>query len=305
MIRTAGVVWAGTLCLKVVTTGDECLIERFGKYHRKLEAGWHLVLPFVETISFKSTTREQVLDVPPQQCYTKDNAPLKADAVVYMRVEDVIMARYKVEDFYGAIKNLCLTQLREEVGKLTLDETFSSRERINFELLKDLNAVCRGWGVEITRVELQNLQPSATIKDAMELQMAAERKKRAAILQSEGEKRTLVNEAEGRAEAAIKDAEAKSKATILGAEAEASRQRIEAKGLKLAIKAVAEAIAGGNEEHTIPTHEAMEAAVQFLIAVRYLETQGRVATSNNSKVVLLPSKDSLPMTYGGLKFLLD
>jgi len=289
-------------CLKVVTTGDTCLIERFGRYHRKLEAGWHLLVPVVDTISFQATTREQVLDVPPQQCYTKDNAPLQADAVVYMKIQDVVMARYNVQDIYGAILNLCLTQLREEVGKLTLDETFSSRERINRELLNDLNEVCRGWGIEITRVELQNLQPSTTIKEAMELQMAAERKKRAAILQSEGERTTLVNQAEGRAEAAIKDAEAKQRATILGAEAESNRQRIEAEGLREAIRAVAEAI-GGNK--AIPKSEAVEAAVQFLTAVRYLETQGRVATSDNSKVILLPSKDSLPMTYGGLKFLLE
>jgi len=291
-------------CLRVVTTGDEYLVERFGKFHRRLDAGWHIVLPIVEKISFEVTTREQVLDVPPQQCYTKDNAPIKADAVVYMKVQNVVAARYNVQDIYGAILNLCLTQLREEVGKLTLDESFSSRERINRELLKDLNEVCLGWGVEITRVELQNLQPSPAIKDAMELQMAAERKKRAAILQSEGEKTTLINEAEGRATAAIRDAEAQHRATILGAEAEANRQRIEAEGFQTAIRAVSDAI-GGHQNGGVPSSEAIEAAVQFLTAVRYLETQGALAKSNNSKVILLPSKDSLPMTYGGLKFLLD
>jgi regulator of protease activity HflC (stomatin/prohibitin superfamily) len=296
--------WGFASCLKVVTTGDECLIERFGRYHRKLGAGWHFLLPIVETISFEVTTREQVLDVPPQQCYTKDNAPLKADAVVFMRIQDVVMAKYNVEDIYGAIMNLCLTQLREEVGKLTLDESFSSRERINFALLKDLNGVCRGWGIEITRVELQNLQPSRTIEDAMELQMAAERKKRAAILHSEGEKTTLVNKAEGRAEAAIKDAEARQRATILGAEAESNRQRIEAEGLQVAIRAVSEAI-GNNGDSAIQKSEATEAAVQFLIAIRYLEMQGKIAESDNSKVILLPSKDSMPMTYGGLKFLME
>jgi len=292
-------------CLKVVTTGDECLIERFGRYHRKLDAGWHFLVPIVETISFEVTTREQVLDVPPQQCYTKDNAPIKADAVVFMRVEDPGMAKYNVEDIYNAIMNLCLTQLREEIGKLTLDESFSSRERINFALLKELNSVCRGWGIEITRVELQNLQPSQTILEAMELQMAAERKKRAAILQSEGEKTTLVNEAEGRAEAAIKNAEAGQRATILGAEAESNRQRIEAEGLRVAIRAVSDAIGNGNGDSAIQKSEATEAAVQFLIAVRYLEMQGKIAESDNSKVILLPSKDSMPMTYGGLKFLME
>lgn len=296
-------------CLTVVTTGNEFLIERFGRYHRKLGAGWHLLLPIVETISFRVTTREQVLDIPPQQCYTKDNAPLKADAVVFMKIRDVFLAKYNVEDVYGAIRNLCLTQLREEVGKLTLDESFSSREKMNFELLKGLNGVCKGWGIEITRVVLEELKPSATIENAMELQMEAERKKRASILKSEGEKTTLVNEAEGRAVAAVKDAEARQKATILCAEAEASRQRIEAEGFKVAIRTVAEAIGeGDNDENTstIPRGEAVEAAVQFLIATRYLETQNKLASSDNSKVIVLPSKDtSLPMTYGGLKFLMD
>jgi len=301
-------------CLRIVTTGDELLVERFGKFHRKLEAGWHFLVPIAESVSFDVTVRERVLDVPPQQCYTKDNAPVEADAVVYAKVRDAVAARYAVQDVDGAILNLCLTNLREEVGKLTLDESFSSRERINRELLRDLNEVCLGWGIEITRVELQNLRPSPAIQEAMELQMAAERRKRAAILESEGEKLTMVNEAEGRATAAIRNAEASHRATILAAEAEASRQRIEAEGLRRAIETVAEGIsssssAGGRNddgEGPPPSGEAVEAAVQFLTAVRYLETQASVARSDNSKVVMLPSKDSLPMmTYGGLKFLLD
>ena len=158
-------------CIKVVTSGDECLIERLGKYHRKLGPGWHWIWRPFEGVSFHVTTREQVLDVPPQQCYTLDNAPLKADAVVYLKIYNTEAAKYNVQNVMHAILNLCLTQLREEVGKLTLDESFSSRERINQELLKDLNDVCQGWGVLITRVELQNLEPSRDILAAMELQM--------------------------------------------------------------------------------------------------------------------------------------
>jgi len=303
-------------CIKVITTGDECLIERFGKYHRKLNAGWHVVLPIIERISFQATTREQVLDVPPQQCYTKDNAPLSADAVVYMRVQDVVSAKYNVEDVHSAILNLCLTQLREAVGKLTLDESFSSRERINYGLLKDLNEVCVGWGVEITRVEIQNLQPSLTIQEAMELQMAAERKKRASILKSEGERTTYINEAEGRAQAAITNAEAQNQVTVLKAQAEAHRQRIEAEGLKVAIEAITTAIMmssssnnskSHNESHNdvVQKEKAVEGAIQFLTVLRFLETQAKFASSDNSKIIMLPTKDSLPLTYGGLKFLMD
>jgi regulator of protease activity HflC (stomatin/prohibitin superfamily) len=165
-------------CLQIITSGNECLVERFGRYHRKLGPGWHFILKPFESVSFYATTREQVLDVPPQQCYTLDNAPIRADAVVFMRIHNVEMAKYQVEDVMGAILNLCLTQLREEVGKLTLDESFSSRERINKELLKDLNAVTATWGVTITRVELQNMEPSKDILAAMELQMAAEVRRR-------------------------------------------------------------------------------------------------------------------------------
>jgi regulator of protease activity HflC (stomatin/prohibitin superfamily) len=291
-------------CLKVVTSGDECLVERWGKYNRRLGAGWHWIWKPVEAVSFHATTREQVLDVPPQQCYTKDNAPIRADAVVYLKIQNVETAKYNVEDVRLAIMNLCLSQLREEVGKLTLDESFSSRERINLELLKELNAVCQNWGVEITRVELQNLEPSPEIVQAMELQMAAERKKRAAILTSEGHRTTLINEAQGRAQAALTSAEAQRQVQILHAEAESERQRIEAEGLQIAIKTVAEGIRGESEGGANPS-EAVEAAVQFLSLIRYMETQAKFAGSEGSKVIMLPSKDSLPLTYGGLKYLMD
>ena len=303
---------AATVCcvplffLKIITTGDECLVERFGKYNRKLGPGWHLILPPFESISFQATTREQVLDVPPQQCYTLDNAPIRADAVVYLRLTSIEAARYNVEDVRNAILNLCLTQLREEVGKLTLDESFSSRERINKELLKDLNAVANTWGVEITRVELQNMEPSKDILAAMELQMAAERKKRAAILKSEGERMTLINEAEGRASAAVAAAEAQKTTTILKAQAEAERQRIEAEGLKVAINTVARALASSyGNGHKGSAKDSVEGAIQFLSLLRYLETQGKFAASDGTKVLMLPSKSVLPMTYGGLKFLLE
>jgi regulator of protease activity HflC (stomatin/prohibitin superfamily) len=276
-------------CIKVVTTGDEALVERMGKYHRRLGAGWHWIWKPLDKVSFHVTTREQVLDIEPQQCYTLDNAPIRADAVVFLRIVNVEAAKYNVEDLRLSITNLCLTQLREEVGKLTLDESFSSRERINKELLKDLNEVCQHWGVEITRVELQNLEPSRDILAAMELQMAAERKKRASILKSEGERTTMINEAEGRAKAATTDAEAQRKSIILAAQAEAERQRVEAEGLRVAIETLSKVI----RENTHPSIEdrSVEGAIQFLGLIRYMETQAKFAGSEGSKVIMLPSKD--------------
>lgn len=289
--------------LKIVTSGNECLVERFGCFHHSLSPGWHLVWPIVERISFKGTLREQVLDVPPQQCYTLDNAPLKADAVVYLRIVNTELARYNVMGLENAIMNLCLTQLREEVGKLTLDESFSSRERINNALLLVLNRVCSMWGVEITRVEIQNLEPSGAILKAMELQMAAEREKRATILTSEGEQIKLINEAEGRASAILADAEAKSKSVLLAAEAESERLRIEAIGTQLSIEKIAKAIstATANEKGG---KDAVDAALQMIMLVRYMETQAKFAGGNGTKVLMFPSKDTVPLTYDGLKNIL-
>ena len=287
--------------LKIVTTGDECLVERFGRFHRRLGPGWHLVAPLIETVSFHDTLREQVLDVPPQQCYTRDNAPIKADAVVYMRIVDMEAARYNVMGLQNAILNLCLTQLREQVGKLTLDESFSSRDRLNKALLEDLNNVCLTWGVEITRVEIQNLEPSRDILVAMELQMAAEREKRAAILHSEGERIKLINEAEGRAGAVLANANAQRSSILLAAEAESDRLRLEAEGMRNSIEIISKLLTG---QDTKMGKDNVNAAMQMLMFVRYMETQAKFAGGNGTKVLMFPSKDSLPLTYEGLQGLL-
>jgi len=150
-------------CVTPVSTGHEALVERFGRFNRRLTPGWHFLYTPIEQISMKGSLREQVLDIPKQACYTKDNAPISADAIVYMQIFDMEAACYKVEGVYQAIRQLCLTQLREEIGKLTLDEAFSSREILSKSLLQDLNEVTQKWGVRITRVELQELQPSSTI----------------------------------------------------------------------------------------------------------------------------------------------
>jgi len=315
----AGCLLFGISCLKVIPTGDECLIERFGKYHRKLGAGWHIIAPIVEQASFYGTTREQILDIPPQQCYTLDNAPLKADAVVYMRILNMEQAKYNVVDIMNAVMNMCLTQLREEVGKLTLDETFSSRERINSALLKNLNVVCQPWGVMITHVEIQNLDPSRDILSAMELQMAAERKKRATILTSEGEKQKLINESEGKAAAVIANAKAYKERTVLEAEAEKERIQLQAQGMYNSISTMTAAIVKAKEtvskniasgaildHRDTKSSDPVDAVLQLLMLLKYMETQASFAGSgnNSTKVLMFPSKDTIPLTYEGLQSIL-
>ena len=283
-------------CLKVVSTGDECLIERFGKYHRSLGPGIHVIFRPFESISFQDTLREQVLDVPPQECFTADNAPLSADAIVYLRIFNMKDACYEVFNVKNAVLNLCLTHVREEIGRLTLEESFSSREELNKALLESLNGVCRNWGIEITRVKIQQLEPSNEIKRSMESQTSADRKQRATILQSEGERTKLVNEAEGRAQAMVADAEAKKKSIILASQAEAERQRLEAEGIRMAIKTVADAMNIDGKSN----NKAMQDSLQFLGVVRYLETQGKFASSDGTKVLMFPSMDKLPVNIHSL-----
>ena len=188
--------------------------------------------------------RERVLDVPPQKCITSDNAPLVADAVCYWKVFDAEKSVYSVEDLSLAIQNLVLTQLRAEIGKLTLDSTFSAREQINAVLLKDLDLATDPWGVKITRVEVRDIIPNTEILQAMELQMAAERKKRAAIILSEGEKDSAINRAEGEAQSQIIAAKSMATTVKLAAEAEASRLRREADGAEKALQGIINACSG-------------------------------------------------------------
>jgi len=289
----------GVSCLKVVTTGNECLVERFGKYHRRLEPGWHFVKRPIESVSYSVTLREQVLDVPPQPCYTADNAPLSADAVVYLRVVSPEQARYQVRDLPFAIKNLCLTQLREQIGKLTMDECLASRDVVNGALLKEMNPICSGWGVEIVRVEIQSLEPSGDIKHAMELQMSAERKKRAAILESEGERSAQENKAEAKAYALLADTKAQTESIKEYAKAEAMRKRLEGEAWKDAIREVAQAIGEANGESG-PSPKTADATLQLLLVNRYMGAQEKIATSENTKLLMFPTKDSIPLTHSGL-----
>lgn len=205
---------------KVIQQGNEALVERLGVYDRKLEPGLKFVVPVLERVAYQGTIRERVLDIPPQPSITRDNVSITVDAVVYWRIVDMAKAYYKVQDLQSAMVNLVLTQIRAEMGKLELDETFTARSQINDLLLQELDEATDPWGVKVTRVELRDIIPSQAVQESMELQMSAERRKRAAILTSEGEREAAVNSARGKAEAQVLDAEARQKSLVLQAEAE-------------------------------------------------------------------------------------
>jgi regulator of protease activity HflC (stomatin/prohibitin superfamily) len=211
----------GVSSVKVTSGGQSRLVERLGKYDRQLQPGLSLVLPVLEKVVSHESLKERVLDIPPQQCITRDNVGIEVDAVVYWQLLEHARANYAVDNLQAAMVNLVLTQIRAEMGKLDLDQTFTTRQEVNEVLMKELDQATDPWGVKVTRVELRDIQPSRGVQQAMEQQMTAEREKRAAILRSEGERDSQVNAARGRAEALLLDAEAQAKQQTLLAQARA------------------------------------------------------------------------------------
>jgi regulator of protease activity HflC (stomatin/prohibitin superfamily) len=289
--------------VKIVNQSDEALVETLGKYSgRKLTPGLNFILPFFDKVVFKQTIRERVLDVPAQQCITRDNVSITVDAVVYWRIVDMEKAYYRVENLQSAMVNLVLTQIRAEMGKLELDETFTARSEINEILLRELDISTDPWGVKVTRVELRDIVPSKAVQDSMELQMAAERKKRAAVLTSEGERESAINSAQGRAESEVLAAQARQKAAILDAEAQQKAIVMKAQALRQEKILQAQAAAEAMQiiAKTLEADPGTKEALQFIIAQQYLEMGLQIGSSGSSKVMFMDPK-SIPATLEGVK----
>ena len=279
---------------------EEYLIESLGSYKKKLEPGLNFVVPFIDKVVYQDTIREKVLDVPAQSCITRDNVSITVDAVVYWRIMDMYKAFYKVENLRDAMVNLVLTQIRSEMGKLELDQTFTARTEINEILLRELDIATDPWGVKVTRVELRDIMPSKAVQDSMELQMAAERKKRAAILTSEGERDSAVNSAQGQAQARVLDAEAMKKAAILKAEAEqqAIVLKAEAQRQEQILKAEATAHAMDIVSEKLRQDPKAREALQYIIAQQYLEMGKEVGSSESSKVMFMDPRNMISTIEG-------
>jgi regulator of protease activity HflC (stomatin/prohibitin superfamily) len=276
---------------KVINQGEEAIVASFGKFKCKLSAGPHFIVPIVDSVVYRASLREQVLDVPPQQCITKDNVVVTVDAVVYWKISDTIKAYYRVENLVQAMTNLVLTQIRAEIGKLELDQTFSTRAQINETLLRELDEATDPWGVKVTRVELREITPAPAVRESMELQMTAERKKRAQILTSEGEREAAINKARGRADAQILEAEAEQKAMILRAEGIRQQQILKAQ----AIADSAAIIANKLQEYPNASK-----ALEVLLALGYLDMGTAIGNSPNSKVMFMDPR-TIPATLEGVK----
>jgi len=270
--------------LRIVNQGNQILVERLGKFHTRWMPGLHFLVPLLDRIAYQETTKEQVLDVQPQKCITSDNVSLEADAILYWRIVNMERACYAVADIRAALVNLVLTALRSEIGKLELDQTFASRAEINQTLLIQLDEATDPWGIKVTRVEVKNITPSRTVLDSMELQMAAERKKRAVILDSEGDKQSKINSAEGAAQSAL-----------IAAEAEKKRQLLKAEGTAQALQTIAE---------TLKNDPQAREALQFYLAQDYLNTAQQVGKSPSSKVVFM-DPNSMAGSLSGLLSMLS
>ncbi|RMF21384.1 MAG: SPFH/Band 7/PHB domain protein [Cyanobacteria bacterium J083] len=288
--------------VKIVKEKEEHLVESLGSYKKKLEPGLNFVVPFIDKIVYKDTIREKVLDVPPQTCITRDNVTISVDAVVYWRIMDMYKAFYKVENLHNAIVNLVLTQIRAEMGKLELDQTFTARSEINEILLRELDIATDPWGVKVTRVELRDILPSQAVQDSMELQMAAERKKRAAILTSEGERDSAINSAQGKAQARVLEAEARKKADILAAEAQqqAILLKAEAEKQQQILQAQATAEAMQIVMSRLQNNPKAKEALQFLLTQDYLDMGKQIGQSDSSKVMFMDPR-SMMSTIEGMR----
>ncbi|MDZ8052143.1 MAG: SPFH domain-containing protein [Aulosira sp. ZfuVER01] len=300
VLALGGSALAGSV--KVINQGDEALVEKLGSYNKKLGPGLNFVTPFLDKIVYKQTIREKVLDIPPQQCITRDNVSITVDAVVYWRIMDMERAYYKVENLQSAMVNLVLTQIRSEMGQLELDETFTARSQINELLLRDLDIATDPWGVKVTRVELRDIIPSKAVQESMELQMSAERRKRASILTSEGDRESAVNSARGKADAQILDAEARQKAVILQAEAEQKAIVLKAQAERQQQVLKAQAVAESAEiiAQKIKNNPDARSALEVLLALGYLDMGSTIGKSDSSKVMFIDPR-TIPATLEGIR----
>ena len=256
------VVFTIAMGVRLVPQGYKFVVQRLGKYHSTLSPGLNIIIPYMDTVAYKVTTKDIVLDIPSQDVITRDNAVIIANAVAYINIVSPEKAVYGVEDYRIAIQTLVQTSLRSIIGEMDLDDALSSRDMIKSKLKEAISDDISDWGIMLKTVEIQDINPSPTMQQAMEEQAAAERARRATVTRAEGEKSAAILQADGRLEASRRDAEAK---VVL---AEADRE---------AITQVAQAAKEG------------ELPLVFLLGQRYVDSMRKMAETDNAKVVVLPA----------------
>lgn len=257
----------------VVEMREEVILERFGKYRETLKPGLHFIIPFVDRVAYRQEIREQVIDVPHQKCITRDNIEVDVDGIIYLKVMDAYKASYGINDYKLASINLAQTTMRSEVGKITLDDTFSERDKMNEEIVEELDKASNPWGVKVMRYEIKDIQPSEDIVLTMEKQMEAEREKRAEITESTGERDARINVSAGNRQGAILLSEGEREKRINEANGQAREMELLAEATAYGIERIADAIAqpGGS------------LAVKMRLTEQYIEEfEGIVENANVS-----------------------
>jgi regulator of protease activity HflC (stomatin/prohibitin superfamily) len=259
----------------VVPQQQAFIVERLGQYAKTIQAGLHILVPFVEKVSYRHSLKETAIDIPEQVCITKDNVQVGVDGVLYMKVMDPKRASYGIADYVFAIVQLAQTTLRSEFGKIDLDRSFEERDHINSAVVAAVDKASDAWGVKVFRYEIKNINPPADVLSAMEKQMRAEREKRARILESEGLRDAEINKAEGEKQRVIKESEAHKQQQINEAEGQAEAILAVASATGQGLRRVAEALsaAGGGE------------AMKLRIAEQYIAQFGRLAREGNTFVI--------------------
>ena len=261
--------------IKIVPQRQAYIVERLGKYNGTLKAGFHLIIPFVDKVSYRHTLKEQAIDVESQQCITQDNIAVEVDGILYLQVMDAQRASYGIDNYKFASTQIAQTTMRSVIGKMQLDKTFEERDAINVAIVDAVDKASDPWGVKVTRYELKNIVPPQSIKDAMEKQMRAEREKRATIAESEGEMQAKINIAEG-----IKQE------MIATSEGEKTKRINEAEGKGQEIERVAEATANGINKIALSINEkGGQAAVNLRVAEQYIKEFGKLAHQSNTMII--------------------
>lgn len=251
--------WKG---VRIVPQGEEWVVERLGKYMKTLMPGMHILVPYIDNVSYKVTTKDLILDIPQQEVITRDNAVLITNAIAFVKVTDTQSAVYGITNFQMAVMNLVQTSLRAIIGDMDLDQALSSRDQIKAKLKASIADDVADWGLTIKSVEIQDISPSPTMQKSMEMQAAAERERKATVTRAEGDKQAAILEAEARLESAKRDAEVQVRLATASAEA---------------IRLVTDAI----PEKELPA--------LYLLGEKYISSIKELATSNNAKTVLLPA----------------
>lgn len=273
-VLTIFIIWMG---VKSVPQGMEWTVERFGRYTRTLKPGLNIIIPFVDSVSKRLSVMEEVMDIPPQEVITKDNATVKVDGVVFYQIVKAASAAYEINNLNYAMENLTLTNIRSVVGAMDLDELLSNRDEINNGLLKVIDKATDPWGVKVLRVEIKDIRPPQDLIDSMTRQMKAEREKRALVLEADGQRQAEILKAEGEKQAIILEAEGRREAAYRDAEARERLAEAEAK----ATLVLSQAIAKGDIQ-----------AINYFVAEKYVKALGQIASADNQKIVLMPLEAS-------------